>query len=55
MSLLNFNILAVSVCCGLLLEGFAARRMRVLPAVMMLLGVAGLLAVMVYNIRSLAH
>lgn len=55
MPLLYWNMLTVTISCVLLVGGFAARRRRGVPVAMMLLGIAGLLAVMVYNIHSLSN
>jgi hypothetical protein len=55
MNLLYANMITVTICCVLLVGGFAARQRRYLPAVMMLLGVAGLLAVFLYNIHRLSN
>lgn len=53
MSLLNFNMLAVSLCCFLLIGGFAARQRR-WSGICMLAGMAGLMGVILYNIRFLS-
>ena len=53
MSLLNFNMLAVSLSCFLLIVGFAMRRRR-WSGICMLAGMAGLMGVIFYNIRFLS-
>ncbi len=55
MTLFQFNILAVALCCALLMGGFAARHRRGVPVVLMLLGIVGLMALMAYNIESLSR
>ncbi|MFT3813588.1 MAG: hypothetical protein QM740_09435 [Acidovorax sp.] len=55
MTLFQFNILALAVCCTLLTVGFAARERRGVPVALMLLGVVGLMALMVYNIHRLSY
>lgn len=54
MSLSYFNMMAVTVCCLLLLGGYAARERQ--PGILcMLAGVAGLLTVIGFNIYASLH
>lgn len=54
MPLLYVNLATVSLCCFLLIGGFAGRHLRAGP-VAMIAGMAGLMAVIYYNIRVLAN
>ena len=53
MSLLHFNMAAMSVVCVALLMGFSYRDSR-FGGVLMMLGVLGLMGVIVYDIRVLS-
>jgi hypothetical protein len=54
MSLLHFNMAAMTAVCVALLVGFSYRDSR-FGGVLMMLGVLGLMAVIVYDIRVLSE